>query len=567
MNQTNMMIRPPSSLNGRMRQLLQSLKSHLSRAHRPRPRILLLRLHLCEIHKPKACILLPPFVRSFSSQPHSAQPPDPGPAPPPSPELVNGLSRILSDFRHPHHDLESALNSFSPNISTNLVEQVLKRCKNLGFAAHRFFIWARSLASFIPSKESYRILVGVLGCSKQFPLIWDLLAEMRDIRSSEIGSEIFWIIFRSYSRANLPADAIRAFNKMVDFGIEPGGDDIDQLLCALCKRKHVSHAQQFFDRVKFNLVPSVKSYSIMIRGWGDVGECSRACRLFDEMLERGCSIDLLAYNSTLQSLCKGGNVAEAYRLFEEMRSKGLKPDAFTYSIFIHAACDANDLHSAFRVLDRTRRYNLVPNVYTYNRIIKELCKNDKVENVYLLLDEMTERGVRPDIWSYNAILAFHCDRNEVNMALRLISRMDQCSCQPDRHTYNMALKMLIRVGQFNRVHEVWDGMESRGFYPSVSTYAVMVHGLCKKKGKLEDACRFFEMMIDEGIPPYTSTCELLRNRLIGLGFSEQTHILADKMERSTSCSIQELSNVIRGDRRSPHARFMSEEESSDEFDE
>ncbi|KAI7985060.1 Pentatricopeptide repeat-containing protein [Camellia lanceoleosa] len=531
---------------------------------------------LSQPHKPKSHFLSPSssshlftthhhshHCRPFSSQSLSAQSLHPDSHP--SPELlVNELSRILSDFRNPHHDLESALNSFSPQISTNLVEQVLKRCKNLGFSAHRFFLWARQLPGFEPRKESYHILVDILGSSRQFPLIWDFLAELKESQCFEISPEIFWVIFRAYSRANLPADAIRAFNKMVDFGIRPGNDDFDQLLYVLCKRKHVKHAQEFFDRVKFEVVPSAKTYSIMIKGWGDIGESDEARKLFDEMLERVCCVDLLAYNSMLQSLCKGGNADEAYRLFREMRSKGLEPDAYTYSIFIHASCDANDIHSAFRVLDRMRRYELVPNVYTYNCIIKRLCKNDKVEEAYLLLDEMIERGARPDVWSYNAILAFHCDHNEVNKALRLISRMDQDSCLPDRHTYNMAFKMIIRVGRFDRVNVVWESMEKRGFYPSASTYAVMVHGLCRKKGKLEDACRYFEMMIDEGIPPYSSTCELLRNRLIGLGFSEQTLILSGKMERSTSCSIQELSNIMRGDR--PSARSRREEESSDESD-
>ncbi|KAE9467791.1 hypothetical protein C3L33_00328, partial [Rhododendron williamsianum] len=456
----------------------------------------------------------------------------------PPPQLVNDLSRTLSDNRNPHHDLESALTPFSPNISTNLVEQVLKRCKNLGFSAHRFFLWARCHPGFKPTKETHHILVSILGSSKQFPLIWDFLAEWKDTKCCKIGPEIFWVVFRAYSRANLPADAIRAFGKMADFGVGFGNDDVDKLLYELCKRKHVRHAQGFFDRVKSEVEPSAKSYSILMRGWGDIGESGEARKVFDEMLERGCRVDLLAYNSMLQSLCKGGSVEEAYKLFREMGSKGLEPDAFTYSIFIHAACDANDIHSAFRVLDRMKRYELVPNVYTYNDIIKRLCKNDKVEEAYLLLDEMIERGERPDVWSYNTILACHCDHNEVNKALRLISRMDQDSCLPDRHTYNMVIKMLIRIGRFDRV---------------------------TKKGKLEDACRYFEIMVDEGIPPYSSTCEMLRNRLIGLGFPEQTHILADKMERSTSCSIQELSDIMRGERAG--ARLRREGESSDDNDE
>ncbi|XP_031283085.1 pentatricopeptide repeat-containing protein At1g52640, mitochondrial [Pistacia vera] len=508
-------------------------------------------LFFLSFHKPKLHILRP-----ISSQPHHH-------LNPPLPDLVNEISRVLSDHRNPHHDLELSLDTFSSRVSTNLVEQVLKRCKNIGFPAHRFFLWAKRISGFQHSVESYHILIDILGSSKQFAILWDFLIEIRESQSCEINPQIFWLVFRAYSKVNLPNDAIRAFNRMVEFGIEPSIHDLDHLLYVLCKRKHVKNATQFFDKVKHEFSPGVKTYSILIRGWGDIGEFSEARKLFDEMLERKCDVDVLAYNSMLQAMCKGGNVDEAYKMFREMRSRGKEPDAFSHSIFIHAYCEANDIHSVFRVLDTMRRNNLVPNVFTYNCVIKKLCKKDKVEEAYQLLDEMMERGVSADAWSYNAILAYHCERSEVNMALRLISRMTKDNCMPDRHTYNMVLKLLIRVGRFDRVTEVWESMEERGFYPSVSTYSVMVHGLCKKKGKLEEACKYFEMMVDEGLPPYSSTVEMLRNRLLGLGFLDAIEILADKMERSSSCSIQELAKAMRGNTSFTKSRSEETELESD----
>ncbi|KAJ4951776.1 hypothetical protein NE237_028608 [Protea cynaroides] len=460
-----------------------------------------------------------------------------------SADYVNEICRVLSDFRSPHHDIESALACFSGEISTDLVEQVLKRCRNLSFSAHRFFMWAKKLPGFIHSRESCHILVDILGSSKQFALIWDFLSEMKD-GGDEIKQEIFWIVFRAYCRADLPMDAIRAYKRMQDFGPKPSIEDLDKLLFMLCKRKHVKHAQEFFNGVKLELPPSEKTYSILMSGWGEIGNSSEAWKLFDEMLERKCPIDVTAYNTLLGCLCRDGKTEEANKLFREMGSHGLQPDVCSYSIFIRAYCEANDAHSALRVLDRMRRYSLAPNVFTFNCIIKLFCKTDRVDDAYLLLDEMFEKEVIPDAWSYNAILAFHCDRCEVNQALKLINRMDKDSCLPDYHTYNMVLKMLIRVGRVDRATEIWESMERRGFYPSVSTYSVMIHGFCKKKNGFEDACRYFEMMIDEGIPPYLSTCNMLRDHLLQLGFQEKTHILAEKMRQSTSCSIKELSSTM-----------------------
>lgn len=499
-------------------------------------------------------------LRRFVSQP--------GPLPPPEPlaNLVNEISRVLSDHRSPHHDLETSLSPFSPHISTSLVEQVLKRSKHLGFSAHRFFLWAKTVSGFRHNAISYRILIDILGSSRNFSLLWDFVTEMKDSHPDELNPEIFWLIFRAYSRANLPDDAIRAFGRIPEFGFKPSPDDFNKLFYVLCKRKHVKQAQEFFDRAKVELHfrPSTKSYSILMRGWGEIGELEQVRRVFDEMSRQCCELDVQACNSLIDALCKGGNVDEAYKFFQEMALKGIDPDACTYSMFIWAYCELDDIHSVFRVLDRMRRYNLIPNVYTYNRIIKKLCKKEKIEEAYELLDEMIENGAEPDSWSYNAILAYHCERSEVNGALRLLSRMKNKNCSPDRHSYNMVLKLLIRIGRFDRMEEVWNNMGKWGFYPSVSTYSVMVHGLCKKKGKLEEACKYFEMMIDEGIPPYSSTVEMLRNRLLGRGLLDNIEVLAGKMERSTSCSVQEFASVMRGNKvRVPERRQYSESGGSD----
>ncbi|XP_051135530.1 pentatricopeptide repeat-containing protein At1g52640, mitochondrial isoform X2 [Andrographis paniculata] len=499
-------------------------------------------------------------LKPFSSHPIAAEPQQFG-----HQHLVNELSRILSDYRNPQNDIESALTPFASTISADVVEQVLKRCKNLGFSAHRFFLWAEKISGFRHSNDSHRILIDILGSSRQFPILWDFLLSIKNTRSLEISRDIFWIIFRAYSKANLPADAVRAFNRMSDFGIKPSVDDLDQLLYTLCKRKHVRIAQELFDRVKVaNLNPTVKTYSILINGWGEIADSNSAHHLFDEMRERGYALDLPAWNSLMVALCKSRRVDEAYRLFEHMQRDGPHPDAHSYSIFIHASCESDDLHSAFRILESMKRRSLVPIVFTYNCIIKKLCKNDQIEEAYALLDEMIGQGARPDAWTYNTILSYHCDRNEVNRALKLMKRMDLDSCRRDKHTYNMVLKMLIRIGRFDTVEKVWNSMEERGFHPVVSTYAVMVHGLCKKRVKVEEVCKYFEMMIDDGIPPYDSTCEVLRKKLIGLRYAELVDVLADKMGRSSSRPMQEAAKLMRGNRRNIGSK--SHKDFSDESD-
>ncbi|KAH7685300.1 HCP-like protein [Dioscorea alata] len=329
------------------------------------------------------------------------------------------------------------------------------------------------------------------------------------------------------------------------FGVSPTLHDLHFLFLSLCRYKLVSDAQAFFDKVKADFSVTQKTYSILMNGWAKVEDSKMALNLFDEMRNRGLQVDVAAYNTLLAALCSGKRVSEAYdRLLEMQKVYGLEPDAASYSVFIRTACDAKELGTTVKLLDRMKRYSVAPNVYTYNCVVRLFCEMEKIDDAYELLDEMLERGVKPDVWSYNAVLAVHCKLKEVNKALRLLSRMDRDSCLPERHTYNMLLKMLVGVGRVDRAMEVWDGMEKRGFYPAAPSYSVMIHGLCRKKGGIEHACRYFEMMVEEGIPPYQSTCELLKDQLLHLGLKEKVDILFDKMQRSSSCTIQELSSAM-----------------------
>nr|CAB3456948.1 unnamed protein product [Digitaria exilis] len=495
---------------------------------------------------------LPPRVHLLlrglcSASPGEPDPrPDPDPSPDPDPQLVGALCRVLSDFRGPRHDLRAALHGFAPRLTPAAAAAVLRRCRNLPVPSLRFFLFAAAMPGFTHLPDSLLVLAGSLAGARLFPLLRSLLS---DLPRAALSRDLFPLLFRAYARASLPDDAIRAFSSMEGFGFPPTIDDLHSLLFALSRNGLVEHAETFSRDSAAQFGLSAKTYTILISGWAVVTKPENARKLFDEMIERGIEPDVPAYNALIDALCRGGDVALAHEQLKDMqRSHGLVPDAATYGPFLRSACVSKDARAALRVLDRMRMRNLTPNVFTYNAVIRLLCELGEIDEAYNILNEMAAHGEMPDIWSYNTLLNTHCKLKEVNKALRLISRMDKDSCLPDRHSYNMILKMLVSVGRVDRAIEVWDGMEKRGFHPGAATYAVMIHGLSCKKGKAEEACTYFLRMVDEGIPPYQATCEVLRDRLLRLGLRDDLEMLIDRMRRSTSyemgTKIDELEQSI-----------------------
>ncbi|KAJ3693463.1 hypothetical protein LUZ60_008943 [Juncus effusus] len=480
---------------------------------------------------------------------------------------TNAICRVLSDNRAPHHDLSSSLHPFSSSLSSDpdLITSIFLRTAHLHLPSLRFFLFLSGLPSPSPlTPQHFSLLFSSLSKSPS------LLPHFNSLLSSYpslVSPPLFHHIFSAYARYKLPSDAIRVFNLMGDLGFKPSLTDLHSLFLSLCKYSFVSEAEQFFHEIKPQFDITVQTYTILINGWGRIRDSKRALKLFDEMLEGKFQPDLPAYNSLIASLCRSGQVGPAQEMLKELQLvHKLVPNAATYSSFLRTATEAKELNSAIRALDRMKRRGLIPNTFTYNTILKLLCENEQTEDAYKLLDEMllNDSNSKPDIWSYNSILAIHCKLKETNKALKLIERMDKDSCSPDQHSYNMLLKTLIHVGRIDEANEIFEGMEKRRFYPPCSCYAVMIHGLCRKKGRadLEMACGYFERMVEEGIPPYVSTCEVLRERLLRERMGEKVEIVLDRMRRSSSCAIRELCSVMSG----TNKELRNGEKSNNEFE-
>ena len=81
-----------------------------------------------------------------------------------------------------------------------------------------------------------------------------------------------------------------------------------------------------YHQLKFRFKPSTQTFNILLSGWKTTEE---ARSFYDEMIQLGCSPDIVTYNTLLDALCKGMEMREAFKIVDEMREDEYYPDVKT----------------------------------------------------------------------------------------------------------------------------------------------------------------------------------------------------------------------------------------------
>ena len=70
-------------------------------------------------------------------------------------------------------------------------------------------------------------------------------------------------------------------------------------------------------------------------------------KIYKDMLQRGCSTDLILYNVYMDCTLRAGEINKAHGIFMEMKEHGCVPDARSYSILMRGLIKTGDTHAVY----------------------------------------------------------------------------------------------------------------------------------------------------------------------------------------------------------------------------
>ncbi|KAH9327339.1 hypothetical protein KI387_007517 [Taxus chinensis] len=410
---------------------------------------------------------------------------------------VGRVFKVVEELFAMDRNMDAVLDQCGVNLSHSLVYHVLSRFSNARKPALRFFNWAGRQEGFSHNSLTYNMMMNILGRTKQFESMCELLEEMGK-KKSVLTTETFEIAIKACAAGREMKKAVQIFTLMERYKFRVNINNFNFLLDALGRAKLAKEAQMLFERMRDKFPPDAKTYTVLLSGWCKVKNLIQAGKIWNDMLDEGFKPDLVTHNIMLEGLFMGKRKDDALKLFGLMKGNGPSPNTRSYTIVICALCKLHRMGEAQNFFVEMQEIDCPIDAAVYTCLITGYGNAKNLDQAYKLLLEMKERGISHDCQTYNALIKVTVDMYKPDEAAKLYEEMIQRDFKPTIHTYNMLMKLYFSTRKPERGFDIWNQMARNGCSPDVNSYTVFIGGLIRE-GRSQEACNYIEKMIDKGM--------------------------------------------------------------------
>ncbi|KAL0286379.1 UNVERIFIED_CONTAM: Pentatricopeptide repeat-containing protein, mitochondrial [Sesamum angustifolium] len=442
------------------------------------------------------------------------------PLPSPSNDAVTHVSALL---KKPNWQMSNRLKSLVSHLNPRSVSKIIASHSRDIPLCLKFFKWVCQQSTYcydmdgriqllylLESDSLYGIMHEVLvllikECSSSHDEILKLIGAVDDMREKSgfrINYPCYSMLLMCLAKLDMGVMAFLVFKRMLGDGFVASGIDYRTVVNALCKNGFVQAAEMFVSIVlKRGFALDVYIYTSLVLGNCRVGDLGEAFRVFALMSEGDeCGVNSAAYSILVHGLCEAGRLDEACKLKEDMSERGCEPSTRTYTVLIKATCDRGLVDQAFSFLDEMIKKGCKPNVYTYTVLIDVLCRIGKIEQANGMFKKMLKDGFSPGTVTYNALINGYCKEGRVVCAFELLGVMERKKCKPNIRTYNELIEGLCKVGRPHKAVELLRKIINNGLFPTEFTFNILIDGFCRA-GELNMAFEILHSMSSYAIEP------------------------------------------------------------------
>lgn len=414
-------------------------------------------------------------------------------------DAVETVFRIVSSSTC-SKNLKQSLKSSGVFLSNDLIDKVLKRIRFSHanpLQALEFFNYTGNRKGFYHTELSLDTMLYILGRSRMFNKIWDLLIDTKYKDRNIITPRTVMVVLARIAKVCSVRQTVESFRKFKKLVPEFDTSCFNGLLRTLCQEKSMIDARNVYHNLKHNFRPNLQTFNILLSGWKSAEEAEG---FFEEMREMGVKPDVVSYNCLVDVYCKGREMEKAFKMIEKMREEEIIPDVITYTSIIGGLGLAGQSDKARKVLKEMKEYGCYPDVAAYNAAIRNFCIAKRLGDAYSLMDEMVSKGLSPNATTYNLFFRVFFWSNDLQNSWNLYGRMMDTGCLPNTQSCMFLIRLFRRQEKIEMALQLWNDMVEKGFGSYILVSDVLFDLLCDE-GKLVEAERCFLQMVEKRHKP------------------------------------------------------------------
>lgn len=277
---------------------------------------------------------------------------------------------------------------------------------------------------------------------------------------------------------------------------------------------------------------------LVVHGLCKNSRASEAFFILDELRNRNCKPDFMAYRIVSEAFRSTGNVVETEKVLKKKRKLGVAPRISDYREFIlvlireRRICEAKELGEVivswnfpieddvlnvligsvsaiepdsalvlFKFMVGKERF---PTHLTLSNLSRSLCKHGKIDELLESFQLLSFHNYFNDLESYNVMVSYLCKAGRVKEAYGVLQEMRKKGLGPDIVSYNSLMEACCREDLLRPAKRLWDEMFTNGCSANLRTYNILIAKFAKE-GQVEEARRLFNHMLEKAVAPDATT--------------------------------------------------------------
>ncbi|KAH7532664.1 hypothetical protein FEM48_Zijuj04G0046100 [Ziziphus jujuba var. spinosa] len=312
----------------------------------------------------------------------------------------------------------------------------------------------------------------------------------------QLDQETLNLLVQAYGKKGLTYNGVRLFHGMFQRNLKIKNETYTAMITSLCKKGNLRDFHCCWDIAREDgWIPGLKDCTVLVQCLCKKEMVKEALQLLEIMLVTYPHLRPDVCHVFLGNLSAANFTIIAHILLEELKQRGCIIDNMAYSHILRGMCKEKKFSVAFEILDNMLAKHLAPCLDVCVLLIPQLCRAGRLDKVIAL----KEIGFRDESFLLSmddALIKGFCLAGKVEDAATLFHEMLSRGLLPDAEIYDILVQGFSRGNNLRKVWEFLGVMIRRNFNLSISTYRKLACLMCME-GRVHHALSLKELILDQ----------------------------------------------------------------------